>query len=91
MRKLTGYCFASFLLAFPIAALVFLAACLWTFANAATLPPMPMNCTTPQTMDAWYSKVAKQNLLISHNPADCKAQLVSLGATPSTAGRECSK
>ena len=54
------------------------------------LPPMPANCTTPATMNIWYGEVAKHNLETSHNPQDCKAQLLSLGATPGEAGRACS-
>ena len=59
--------------------------------NSATLPPMPQHCDTPKTMNTWYIAVAKQNLAIGHNPQDCKAQLLSLGATPGVAGKECAK
>jgi len=58
--------------------------------NSSTLPPMPPHCDTPATMNIWYGEVAKHNLAISHNPQDCKAQLLSLGATPGEAGRACS-
>ncbi len=65
-----------------------------TAASARTmpgsLPPMPANCTTSQTMNSWYSEVAKQNLMAHRSPADCKAKLTGLGATPGEAGRACS-
>ncbi len=54
------------------------------------LPPMPANCNTPQTMNIWYGEVAKRNLMAHRSPADCKAELEGLGATPGVAGRACS-
>jgi hypothetical protein len=84
------------LLLFPVVAVVFAVESTLTLANASTmnmsqgLPPMPKDCTTPATMDSWYATVARQNLQVSHSPADCKAELLGLGATPSVAGKACS-
>jgi hypothetical protein len=90
MRTLLGHIFAIFTLLFVAAALVFAVYSTVDIASAGTMPPMPSNCTTPSTMNAWYAEVAKQNLQAHRSPADCKAKLEGLGATPGVAGRACS-
>ena len=72
------------------AALLVLSTAALAMTMPGSLPPMPANCTTPQTMNIWYGEVAKQNLMAHRSPADCKAKLTGLGATPREAGMACS-
>jgi hypothetical protein len=62
-----------------------------TMAMPSMLPAMPPRCTTPKTMNKWYGEVAQQNLRAHRSPADCKNQLISLGATAHVAGISCSR
>lgn len=81
MRKLSGLLAAA--LVFPVVGVA-------STVRPPTVCHMAKDCTTVAQMDKWYACEGKANLLLRRSPADCKAKLLGLGATPGEAGRACS-
>lgn len=69
--------------------LFFVSSSAFAMAMPNNLPPMPLHCTTPKTMDIWYMEVAKQNLAKHHSSTDCKNELLKLGAISNVTKFDC--
>ena len=62
-------------------------------AHASTVPmcPMPKDCTTLRTMNAWYVCDAKLQLKDGYSSSKCAANLKYLDASPSQIKADCKK